>query len=61
MLGQARLARGLSQRDVAVSLGVSVGTVSRWERGHLDYRHALAELAFLLGVDERRLVEEAGR
>lgn len=32
-LTRARLSRGLSQRDAAPSLGVSVSTLSKWERG----------------------------
>ncbi len=51
---QARAARkraGLSQREVADSIGVNVATVSQWENGHAEpaFRSAHA-LAALYGV-----------
>ncbi len=50
-LRQLRQARGWSQQDLAVRLGVSQGAVSLWERGvRLPYRRTRQRLADLFGV-----------
>ena len=36
-LAEARKARGMFQREVAALLGVSVGCVSMWETGRMQY------------------------
>ena len=35
MLKEARLAVGLTQREAAARIGVSLGTVARWEQGRV--------------------------
>jgi transcriptional regulator with XRE-family HTH domain len=48
----ARLAHGLSQRDIAVKLGIESFQVSRWERGkHRPSDASLIQLADLLDRD----------
>ena len=48
---QAREAKGLSQKEVAITLGVSAPTVSEWESGKKRPRSSkLPALADLLGV-----------
>ncbi len=61
----ARLHRGLTQKQLAEKLGVTVGRVSQYETG--DLRHApslrvLAEIAHALGmsVGVRLVTDEAG-
>ena len=61
---QRRLALGLSQTALALRLGITGNTVSRWERGHLAIPHppmvdlALTALAYelVLPTAHRRLV-----
>lgn len=57
-LARIRTARGLTQEELAQSSGVSVGTISRLERGvHTTARRStLAALARALGVDPARLL-----
>lgn len=64
-LATRRKQRGISQLEVAVQLGVTPTTVSRWENGHtLPHSHWLVRLASILDVDRRdlrRLYLEASR
>lgn len=53
----ARVARGLTQLDAAIALGVYPSTVSRWERGSsLPDLLTLPRLAALYGVSVVDLV-----
>ncbi len=38
-LRKRRLAMGMTQRDLAGELGVSLNTLARWERGELEVQH----------------------
>ena len=38
-LRERRLAMGMTQRDLAGELGVSLNTLARWERGALEVQH----------------------
>ena len=38
-LRKRRLAMGMTQRDLAGELGVSLNTLARWERGQLEIQH----------------------
>ena len=44
-LREARINAGLTLKEVAIDIGVSLNTISRWERG--IGKPNLAELAFL--------------
>lgn len=47
---EARITTGMSQGDLAIRLGVSVETISRWENGHRTPRAAdLVGLSRILG------------
>lgn len=47
----ARKRAGLEQQEAAAQLGVTRGTLRRWERGHFVPRTALAQLSALYGVE----------
>jgi transcriptional regulator with XRE-family HTH domain len=50
----ARIARGLSQQDVAALIGIAVGTVSRFERGvNRPHRLIAARMAEVVGLPDR--------
>jgi ribosome-binding protein aMBF1 (putative translation factor) len=48
-LGQARKSRGLTQRDVAAAMGLSVGRVSEIERGEATSVEVLGRYADAVG------------
>jgi transcriptional regulator with XRE-family HTH domain len=52
-----RTKRGLSQKGLAGSLKVDVGTVSRWERGEIDHvrRDIFGKLCMLLNATEAEI------
>lgn len=55
-----RRRKGLSQEELAPLVGVSVATVSRWERGmHGGYAGNVKKLARVLGVKPERLTPVA--
>lgn len=48
----ARVAKGMSQTDLAVAAGIAPGQISRYEQGKNTPRpHVMAKLAAALGVD----------
>jgi transcriptional regulator with XRE-family HTH domain len=59
-LRAARIARGMTQKQVGDELGVTNRDVSRWENGKVEpgayYRHQLGELFF--GGDISRMYEQ---
>lgn len=59
LIRQAREKIGMTQADAAHAIGVSVGTVSRWENGHHVPRIApvRGRIREVLGVDLRRAHE----
>lgn len=59
---EARLARGLSQAELAERVRVSQPTIAHWEQGAHAPRHlAMARLAEALGVTPEWLTGESGR
>lgn len=52
IIKKARLDRGLSMRDLAAKIGVSVGTISRWESGNIEALHPqnILSLCQTLGI-----------
>lgn len=60
-LQSLRLARGLSQRELARGVGVTQHVISGYEHGAFrPTRHRLGQLAAVLGADEGELVRLAG-
>ena len=58
ILARTRLARGVLQADLAAELGVRVGTLSSWERGHTTPdADQLRELCRILHVSADVLLE----
>lgn len=58
---KAREHRGWTQRELASRLGVSLRTISRWERGdHRPSSHLLVATARETGVPIAWLVDEDG-
>ena len=56
-----RKAMGMTQTDLARSVGVGLATVSRWEMGLHDPKlHQLKALAKLFGVTELELMYPKG-
>lgn len=57
LLRSLRIAKGLTQKEVAAKLGVVAKTVSKWETGHgFPDVSLLSRLADILGVNERSLI-----
>lgn len=52
--------RGMSQADIAESLSVDPGTVSRWFDGALPSEGALPRIAAMFGVDLAELFQAPG-
>ena len=56
-LKQARLAKGMTQNDLAGKLGVVAATVSRWEADQIEIDPAwAAEISRHLGIDAATLI-----
>lgn len=56
MLTKARLAHGMTQRDLAAHIGVHPVTVSQWERGdRAPSSNNISKLAKALSIDEGSL------
>jgi transcriptional regulator with XRE-family HTH domain len=53
LLKEKRIEKGLTQKDVAAAVGVSEGTVSRWESGKIENmrRDKINALANYLSID----------
>lgn len=61
-LADKRKAAGLSQKDVARALGVSIANVSRWEAGKRTiYADTLILFCQAVGADLRLLVDDLER
>jgi DNA-binding XRE family transcriptional regulator len=56
-LAQARKSRGLTQRDVAAAMGVSVGRVSQIERGEVSTVEVLERYAAAVGGQLRVVID----
>jgi len=56
-LAQARKSRGLTQRDVAAAMGVSVGRVSQIERGEVSSVEVLGRYANAIGGQLRVVID----
>lgn len=56
-LAQARKSRGLTQRDVAAAMGVSVGRVSQIERGEVASVEVLERYASAVGGRLRVVID----
>jgi DNA-binding XRE family transcriptional regulator len=56
-LAQARKSRGLTQRDVAAAMGVSVGRVSQIERGEVASVEVLGRYAGAVGGRLRVVID----
>lgn len=55
-LATARRARGMSQREIADSFGVAIGTVGRWERGvAMPTPYHRRKLCRMFGATEQEL------
>lgn len=54
---KARLAKGLSQVDLAKQLGVSLGSTHGWEHGQLPHPRNLPKIARLLEIDIKELAQ----
>jgi len=52
-----RLAKGLSQVELAVRLGIGRSTPAQWERGTLPFASTIPKLARILGVEPEELAE----
>lgn len=64
LIKQKRIERGLTLKDVAKAVGVSEGTVSRWESGNIanmrrDRMNALAKTLNISPVDLLDGIEDA--
>lgn len=58
-LAEARMAAGLTQREVADALGISIAQEQRWEYGiHKMRAETLKKYGEILGVDWSTLVED---
>lgn len=56
---QARIASGITQRELADGLGVSIAQAQRWEYGkHKPRASTLKRIGEILGVDWTTLVED---
>lgn len=51
----ARLAHGLSQRELAEKIGVSASSVARWESGTIPYEHHQNKLVTIFGTSVQEL------
>jgi DNA-binding XRE family transcriptional regulator len=56
-LAQARKSRGLTQRDVAAAMGISVGRVSQIERGEVSSVDVLGRYASAVGGRLRVVID----
>ena len=56
-LAQARKSRGLTQRDVAASMGLSVGRISQIERGQVTSVEVLGRYADAVGGRLRVVID----
>jgi DNA-binding XRE family transcriptional regulator len=56
-LAQARKSRGLTQRDVAAAMGVSIGRVSQIERGEVSSVEVLGRYADAVGGRLRVVID----
>lgn len=56
-LAQARKSRGLTQRDIAAAMGVSVGRVSQIERGEVSSVEVLGRYADAVGGRLRVVID----
>ncbi|MGO9725237.1 MAG: helix-turn-helix domain-containing protein [Streptosporangiaceae bacterium] len=56
-LAQARKSRGLTQRDVATAMGLSVGRVSQIERGEVTSVEVLGRYADAVGGRLRVVID----
>ncbi len=52
-LRAARIARNLTQRELATTLGISTNTLARWERGELPIRTPAMVAAVLVRIRVR--------
>lgn len=60
-LAQARMAAGLTQKELAMRLGVGRPTLSSVENGHVrPWPRLRAEASRILGVDEQEPFESSG-
>ena len=59
ILKERRLALGLSMKELAERVGVSEGTISRWESGDIENmrRDKIATLAKVLGISPLTLLD----
>ena len=56
---ELRLNKGIQQKDLAISLGISQAAISDWERGKKNPKDEnLRKLCEFFGVDERTLLGE---
>lgn len=55
-IGEVRRAKGLTQEELAVALGIAVRNVQRIESGKNLTLHTLARVAYALGVEPWDLV-----
>lgn len=55
-----RMARGMTQAELARATGVSRREVQNWEAGRRDPRSRLADIAAALSVSERDLLDFSG-
>lgn len=53
-----RLAKGLSQAELAQAVGVKLNAAHRWEKGAMPRGKHLTRLAEVLGVEPVRLIQE---
>lgn len=63
MLGKVRMARGVSQQELAEAMGISLATLRRIERNQAEnpgYRY-LVNAAMVLGVEVGALIEPEWR
>jgi transcriptional regulator with XRE-family HTH domain len=59
-LADARISRGLTQEELAIAVGQSVGTIAGAEQGkHLPHATTLRRLAGVLAIDAGALVQRA--
>ena len=61
LIAQARMAKGLTQGQLADSLGISQQMIHKWESGkRIPTIRSLKRVARVLGVDWTTLVKEEG-